>query len=85
MFYGGSVLTHLQAELNPEQQDPDLVDLWRINRNMVVVMDSDRDEESQPLKERVKRLQREIQSAGSDHALVWITTGRTIEDYVDPD
>jgi hypothetical protein len=79
-FYGGALLARLSA--SPEGVvDPTFVDLWRINRRMWLLMDSDSG--SGLLKPAVERLQAEVE--GSDHGGTWITAGYTIENYVDPD
>jgi hypothetical protein len=80
VFYGGALLARLSAKLEGPD-DPTLVDLWRINRRMWVLMDSDKGEGE--LKPAVQRLQAEIAAAGRGGT--WITSGYTIENYIDPD
>lgn len=80
MFFGGSLLSHLQAPLSPEHRDPDLVDLWKINQETWIIVDSDKSTVEAPLKERVGRLRGEMESSGRGG--MWITAGRTIEDYI---
>lgn len=80
MFFGGSLLAHLQAPTGPDYADPDLVDLWRINQQMWVIVDSDRTTTDAPLKPRVERLQAQIEASGRGG--IWVTAGRTIENYV---
>ena len=77
-FYGGALLSRLSGAIEGPV-DPSLVDLWRINRRMWVVMDSDLGEGV--LKPAVVRLQSEIGEAGSGGT--WITAGYTIENYID--
>jgi hypothetical protein len=87
-FYGGALLARLSAgaeeerddPTEEERDDPTLVDLWRINRRMWVVMDSDQGERD--LKPAVARLRDEITTAGTGGT--WITSGYTIENYVEP-
>ncbi len=62
VFYGGALLARLSAEMDAND-DPTLVDLWRINRRMWLVMDSDRGEGD--LKPAVQRLRDEIANAGT--------------------
>ena len=52
-----------------------------LNRNLALVIDSDRDSESAPLKPAPQRLMDEM---SKDNGLVWITEGREIENYIDP-
>lgn len=79
-FYGGALLARLSA--SPEGvDDPTLVDLWRINRRMWIVMDSDSGKGE--LKPGVERLQSEVAGAGSGGT--WITAGYTVENYIEPE
>lgn len=80
MFYGGALLSHLTAE-RPDAADPNLVDLWRINQRMWLVMDSDKVKGGE-LKPAVHRLQEEIERDGRGGS--WITEGYTIENYIPP-
>lgn len=79
MFYGGGLVSHLSAE---GVADPvkELIDLRSLNRNMAIVMDSDKASARAHLKGAPKRLKEE---ASDDWAMVWITKGREIENYVD--
>lgn len=79
VFYGGALLSRLSA-MTEELDDPTLVDLWRINRRMWVLMDADRGEGE--LKPAVQRLRDEVAEAGAGGT--WVTSGYTIENYIDP-
>jgi energy-coupling factor transporter ATP-binding protein EcfA2 len=79
VFYGGALLARLSA-MTEALDDPTLVDLWRINRRMWVLMDADRG--GGELKPAVQRLQTEIAEAGAGGT--WVTRGYTIENYIDP-
>jgi hypothetical protein len=84
MFYGGRLLSHLSfgADLSGE-----LIPLLRLNRNAVVILDSERTAKGQHLKksrkELVARIESELKSI-SNH-LVWVTQGRDIENYIAKD
>ena len=80
MFFGGALLSHLQAQVYPEEADPDLVDLLRLNQKMWMIVDSDRSASDSPLKARVQRLQREIETSGRGG--LWVTRGRTFENHI---
>jgi AAA domain, putative AbiEii toxin, Type IV TA system len=80
VFYGGALLARLSADVALD--DPTLVDLWRVNRRMWLLMDSDKGEEGD-LKPAVQRLQEEVAAAGAGGT--WVTRGYTIENYIDPD
>jgi hypothetical protein len=79
MFYGGSLIRHLSAG---EDTPRDFISLSRLNRNMAIVMDSDRDHPDAALKSTVERLKEE---ARSRNVLIWITAGREIENYIAPE
>lgn len=77
MFYGGSLL----KDLSPD--DPaieDFISLRRINRNLIVVMDSDRANDSMELNATKSRVIASFESDADGHA--WVTDGYTIENYV---
>jgi hypothetical protein len=76
MFYGGRLLAHLTA-LDPEVED--FISLRRLNRNMAIVIDSDRDGARGRLNATKRRIREEFTRDGG---LVWITRGREIENYL---
>ncbi len=78
VFYGGAILSHYSAEINPE--DDNFIQMLRINRNAIVMMDSDKSKEADPLKGRVERILQEANN--SDSTLTWVTDGREIENYL---
>jgi AAA ATPase domain len=76
MFYGGRLLSHLTAD------DPDVsefISLRRLNRNVVVVMDSDKGDEGAELNETKKRVCTEFDEGAG---FAWVTEGREVENYV---
>ncbi len=75
MFYGGKLLSHLSAD---DRDVDDFIRLRRINRNMVIVMDLDRDSSVEPndTKQRVRQEFTEGLGFG------WVTKGREIENYI---
>jgi hypothetical protein len=75
MFYGGANLANVSFEA--EGGTGELVDLLRMNRNAVVVIDKDGKSVSSKLRDYKKRIQKEI---GKDRC--WITSGREIENYL---
>lgn len=88
MFYGGSLISHLSAsdiEINDQIEDEEItnfISLLKINRNTVIMCDSDREKDDDPLKKSPKRLQDEFRS--ENFPGVWITHGREVENYLDP-
>lgn len=84
MFYGGRLLSHLTAvDCATDRDDIDaMISLLRLNRNLAVVIDSDKDNSDAPLNATKKRIQAEMVELG---AIAWITAGREIENYVSAD
>ena len=79
MFYGGGLIKHLSA--NDEALD-DFIKLRHLNRNIAVVIDSDKDGPRAKLKSAADRIKKEM---SGDGGLVWITKGREIENYLPHD
>jgi predicted ATPase len=88
VFYGGSVLaTHsFEPPDSPLFDDDAVVDemsqALQINPNIVVLMDSDKEFEDAPLKDRVQRVSTEVAASGG---VAWVTDGREIENYIPRD
>lgn len=80
MFYGGGLISHLTAS---DEALNDFIRLRDLNRNMAIVLDSDRDRADAPLKPHAQRILDEMEDDGG--GMVWITKGREIENYVDGD
>jgi len=79
MFYGGRLLRHLSAK------DPDIeefISLRRLNRNIAIVIDSDRKSLHHKLNDTKRRIRDEFMQGPG---LVWITYGREIENYITAD
>ena len=79
MFYGGRLLKHLTAE-DPEVDE--FISLRRINRNAVVLMDSDRKESGDGINATKTRVEKEFNKGPG---FAWITEGREVENYVPPE
>lgn len=75
MFYGGRLLSHLTAN-DPEVNE--FISLRRLNRNICIVIDSDKSKPNMKINKTKTRIKEEF-SEGS--GLVWITSGREIENY----
>ena len=82
--YGGSLLAHLSAidEVLDTTVDATLtrLSLPRINQHLAILCDSDKSSSKAPLKPRVERVIHEVEQG--DYATVWVTAGRTIENYL---
>lgn len=77
MFYGGALLRHLTAS---DEALDEFIQLRRLNRNMAIVIDSDREKSDDKLKPHASRLNAEM---SKDGGYSWITAGREIENYID--
>lgn len=78
-FYGGSLLARTQFT-SPEKAEAELVNLFRVNPNIVVVCDGDRKKSGARIKDRVRRIKGEVNKIPGAH--IWITGGREIENYI---
>lgn len=76
MFYGGVLLSHLTAEDN---EVTDFINLLKINRNLAVVIDSDRSSSGEEVNDTKARVISELDAIG---AISWVTEGYTIENYL---
>jgi len=84
MFYGGKLLSHLST-LPPEEVE-EAVSLLLLNKNLILVMDSDRrrlpsGRFRSGINDTKRRLIRECEKV---RGLVWLTRGREIENYLSP-
>lgn len=77
MFYGGSLIRHLTASDDALDR---FIKLRTLNRNMVVVIDSDKAGPDDELKPHALRL---LDEMNDEDGMVWISAGREIENYVD--
>lgn len=78
-FYGGSLLARTQFA-SPEDAEAELVNLFRVNPNIVVVCDGDRTRPHARVKDRVRRIRAEVLKIPK--AYIWVTAAREIENYI---
>jgi hypothetical protein len=76
MFYGGRLLSHLEAN---DSEVTEFISLCSLNRNLAVVMDSDRKNEDAQVNSTKARVAQEVAEQGG---FPWITAGREIENYI---
>lgn len=84
MFYGGALRSHLSA-FDPEVLEleiKDFISLRRINRYIVMVIDSDQSKKGERINQTKQRLRREFDTGPG---FAWITEGREVENYVPPE
>ena len=77
-FYGGSLLAHFESE-DPLSADVDAVNILRVNRNAILIGDSDRTEPNKSLKPRLEKMKTAMEKMG---AYIWITDAKEIENYI---
>ena len=79
MFYGGSLLAHLEVD---DSEVTEFISLARINRHVAVLMDSDRSKSGDRINATKKRVEQEVKDFDG---FVWVTKGREIENYLSED
>lgn len=77
MFYGGRLLSHLSAD---DDDVHEFIELRALNRNLAVMIDSDRKTARAPINVTKKRLIDEFERNGG---IAWVTKGREVENYVE--
>jgi predicted ATP-dependent endonuclease of OLD family len=84
MFYGGRLFSHLTAEDNDELEDKinDFISVKSLNKNTVIMFDSDEENSRARFNFTKQRLKTEF-NTGSGFA--WVTKGREVENYLDHD
>lgn len=79
MFYGGKLLSHLSAD---DPQVDEFISLKRINRNISILIDSDKDKPRARINKTKQRVRDQL---SEDPGFAWVTKGREIENYIDPE
>lgn len=79
MFYGGRLLSHLAAD---DTEIDEFISLRKINQNLAILIDSDKERPRQRINATKARIRDEINENGG---VVWVTQGREIENYVPTD
>lgn len=76
MFYGGRLLSHLSAN---DEEVTDFIALRQLNRNLAIIIDSDKSRPHDKINPTKMRIVREFAENGG---VAWVTQGREIENYV---
>lgn len=76
VFYGGRLLAHLSAEI---EGDADWVQILRVNRNALVLIDSDKRSAKARINDTKKRIINEVEEIGG---ISWVTNGKEVENYI---
>lgn len=76
VYYGGRLLSHYSAQ---EEDIEDLLSIMRINKNSIIVIDSDKKNQQARINSTKKRVVEEFKVA---QLPFWVTRGREIENYI---
>lgn len=76
VFYGGKLLSNTTFQGNNVEN---LVNLMNINKNAIILIDSDKTSKSKPINDTKKRIKAECKN---NNQICWITKGKEIENYV---
>jgi putative ATP-dependent endonuclease of the OLD family len=80
LFYGGKLLSHFSSNEPKEVQSA--ISLLAINRNLAIMIDSDRTKKKNRLNATKLRIKQEVEKLGG---YCWVTMGREIENYLTHD
>jgi putative ATP-dependent endonuclease of the OLD family len=78
VYYGGRLLSHLSAEA-PQIEAAEVLQILRVNRNALIMIDSDKRHRNATLNATKKRIISEIERIGG---MAWVTAGREVENYL---
>jgi predicted ATPase len=78
MFYGGRLLSHLSAN---DEEVSEFIQLRSLNRHVAIIIDSDKASAHARINATKQRIKEEFDTHGD---AVWITKGREIENYINP-
>ncbi|WP_423808300.1 ATP-binding protein (plasmid) [Photobacterium damselae] len=84
MFYGGRLASHLSGYDQDEliEHEKELISLRKLNRNSVIMIDSDKATPQTRINNTKKRLRDEFNQGPG---FAWVTEGREVENYLDED
>ncbi len=76
LFYGGRLLSHLTGKINESNE---LIQLFKANVHSIIVIDSDKTNPNKKINKTKQRIRKEF---NKNQAIVWITQGKEIENYL---
>lgn len=84
MFYGGRLFSHLTALDDDEliERVSDFISVRNLNRNTVIMFDSDKEHSRARINPTKQRLKQEFDSGPG---FAWVTKGREVENYLEHD
>ena len=74
VFYGGRLLSNLSYA-----EQTELINLMKVNKNSIILIDSDKKTSHSQINDSKKRIQKETED---NQIMCWITKGREIENYL---
>ena len=77
-FYGGSLLAHFESD-DSRDVNVDAVNILRVNRNAILIGDSDKTASDKPLKPRLEKMKTAMEKM---EAYTWVTDAKEIENYI---
>jgi AAA15 family ATPase/GTPase len=82
MFYGGRLFSHLSAMDDDERKEniDDFISVRNLNRNTIIMFDSDKVSPKAQLNATKQRLKKEFNEGVG---FAWVTKGREVENYLD--
>jgi len=81
VFYGGKLLYHLTSD-DPSNDESDFVNILKVNKNAIIIIDSDKKESTDKINETKNRIVKEVKENGG---MAWVTYGTEIENYIPAD
>lgn len=76
LFYGGKLLSHLTGRVDESNE---LIQLFKANLHSIIVIDSDKTDSNKRINQTKRRIKKEF---NENQAIVWITQGKEIENYL---
>ena len=77
VFYGGRLLAHISG--TEPQLDDEGISILNVNKNAILVMDSDKKNYDAPLNSTKQRV---IDEISKNDGIAWVTMGKEIENYI---
>jgi hypothetical protein len=82
MFYAGRLLNHICADNEHDESIDDFINIFNINQNAAILIDSDKKNSDDKINDTKTRIQTEFSENGH---FCWVTEGREIENYIHED
>jgi putative ATP-dependent endonuclease of the OLD family len=83
IFYGGRLLAHLSGtQPSDAESQEQVIRIFRVNRNAIVLMDSDKPNKDTKPNQTKSRIVQEVEALDG---MAWITQGREVENYLPAD